>query len=156
LGDMSSALRYAEEAVEGPDIDGHVLTQMAGIFASAGQGERAVALLDRAIEIDPTTGEPYFAKGLLLLSLKRTTDSEQAMRAGLVRSPDSAVGHYHLGRVLLESGKIEEAAASFERAIAANPTFEPAYLALTSVYESRHERERAIGVLKRYLQGVNP
>ena len=156
LGDMPNALRYAEEAAEGGNSDAHVLTQMAGIFASAGQGERAVALIDRAIEQDPTVGDPYFARGLLLLNLKRTGEAEQAMRAGLARSPDSAVGHYHLGRVLLESGKVEEAAASFERAITANPSFEPAYLALTSIYESRHERDRAIAVLKRYLQGVNP
>jgi tetratricopeptide (TPR) repeat protein len=156
LGDTHNALRYAEEAAEGSDQNAHVLTQMAGIFASAGQGERAVALLDKAIAQEPDVGDPYFAKGLLLLNLKRTGEAEQSMRAGLVRSPDSAVGQYHLGRVLLESGKAEEAATSFERAMAVNPSFEPAYMALTSIYESRQEKERAIAVLKKYLNGVNP
>jgi tetratricopeptide (TPR) repeat protein len=156
LGDMPNAVRYAEQAAEGPSQDSRLLTQMAGILASAGQGERAVKLLDRAIEIDPTSGDPYFTKGLLLLNLKRQPEAEQAIRDGLARAPESAVGHYHLGRILLEEGKGDEAAASLERAIAVNASFEPAYLALASMYESRQQQDRAIAVLRKYLQNVNP
>ena len=140
LGDMPNAVRYADQAAKGLSQDGQLLTQMAGILASAGQGERAVKLLDRAIEIDQTSGDPYFTKGLLLLNLKRQTEAEQAIRAGLARAPESAVGYYHLGRILFDAGKGEEAAASLERAIAVNASFEPAYLALASVYESRQAR----------------
>jgi len=156
LGDMPNALLYADQAAEGPSLDGKLLTQMAGIVASAGQGERAVKLLDRAIEIDQTSGDPYFTKGLLLLNLKRQPEAEQAVRAGLERAPQSAVGHYHLGRILLDAGKGEEAAASLERAIAVNASFEPAYLALASIYESRQAQDRAVVVLRKYLQTVNP
>jgi len=156
LGDTPNAVRYADQAAEGLSQDGQLITQMAGILASAGQGERAVKLLDRAIEIDPTSGDPYFTKGLLLLNLKRQPEAEQAIRAGLVRAPQSAVGHYHLGRLLLDAGKGEEAAASLERAIAVNASFEPAYLALASIYESRQAQDRAVAVLRKYLQSVNP
>jgi Flp pilus assembly protein TadD len=83
LGDMPNAVLYADQAAEGPSQDSQLLTQMAGILASAGQGERAVKLLDRAIEINPTSGDPYFTKGLLLLNLKRQPEAEQAVRAGL-------------------------------------------------------------------------
>ena len=156
LGDMPNAVRYADQAAEGLSQDGQLLTQMAGILASAGQGERAVKLLDRAIDLDPTSGDPYFTKGLLLLNLKRQPEAEQAIRAGLARAPQSAVGHYHLGRLLLDAGKGEEAAASLERAIAVNASFEPAYLALASIYESRQAQDRAVAVLRKYLQTVNP
>ncbi len=128
---------------------------MAGILASVGQGERAVKLLDRAIELDQTSGDPYFTKGLLLLNLKRQPEAEEAIRAGLARAPESAVGYYHLGRILFDAGKGEEAAASLERAIAVNASFEPAYLALASVYESRKAPDRAIAVLRKYLLTVN-
>jgi len=156
LGDMPNAVLYADQAAEGPSQDSQLLTQMAGILASAGQGERAVKLLDRAIEINPTSGDPYFTKGLLLLNLKRQPEAEQAVRAGLTRAPESAVGHYHLGRILLDEGKKEEAAASLERAIAVNASFEPAYLALASIYESQQATDRAVAVLRKYLQSVNP
>ncbi len=156
LGDMPNAVSYADQAAESASQDGHVLTQMAGILASAGQGERALKLLDGAIEIDPTLSDPYFTKGLLLLNLKRQPEAEQTIRAGLAKAPESAVGHYHLGRILLDAGKSEEAATSLERAIAVNPSFEPAYLALASIYESRQSQDRAIAVLRKYLQTVNP
>ncbi len=156
LGDMPNAVRYADQAVEGPSQDGQLLTQMAGILASAGQGERAVTLLDRAIDLAPDSADPYFTKGLLLLNLKRQPEAEQAIRAGLARAPESAVGHYHLGRILLDAGKKEEAAASLERAIAVNASFEPAYLALASIYESQQAMDRAVAVLRKYLQNVNP
>lgn len=156
LGDMPNALRYAEEVADGPSQDARIMTHMAGILAGGGQGEKALRVLDRAIEQDPETGDAYFSKGLLLLNLKRQAEAEEAMRAGLARSPDSAVGHYHLGRVFLELGKADEAMASFERAIGANASFEPAYMALASMYESRHEKDGAVGVLKKYLQNVNP
>ncbi len=155
LGDMPNAVRYANQAAEGPSQDGQLLMQMAGILAGAGQGDRAVVLLDRAIEVDPTSGDPYFTKGLLLLNMKRLPEAEQAIRAGLERAPDSAVGHYHLGRLLLEAGKPEEATASLERAIAVNASFEPAYVALASIYESRQDQGRAIAVLRKYLYSVN-
>lgn len=156
LGDAPQAIRYANEAAEGSVQDGPLLTQMAGILASAGQADRAVQLLDRAIELDPTSGDPHFTKGLLLLNLKRQPEAEQAIRAGLVKAPDSAVGQYHLGRMLLDAGKGEEAAVSLERAIAANASFEPAYLALASLYESQQAQDRAVAVLRKYLQAVNP
>jgi tetratricopeptide (TPR) repeat protein len=156
LGDMPNAVRYADQAAEGRSQDAQILTQMAGILASAGQGERAVTLLDRAIDLDPASGDPYFAKGLLLLNLKRQPEAEQTIRAGLAKAPESAVGYYHLGRMLLDAGKSEEAAASLERAIAVNASFEPAYLALASIYELRQAQDRAVAVLRKYLQTVNP
>ena len=156
LGDMPSALRYAEEVADGRPDDARMLAHMAGILAGGGQGEKALTLLDRAIEVEPESGEAYFSKGLLLLNLKRPSEAEQAMRAGIARSPDSAVGYYHLGRILLETGKVDDAMASFERAITANSAFEPAYLALASMHEARHDKERAVAVLKKYLQQVNP
>lgn len=156
LGDFSNAQRYANEATEGVGQDAQLLTQIAKIFVGVGQGDRAVTLLDRAIEQDPTVSDAYFSKGLLLLNLKRLPEAEQAVRAGLARNPESPVGQYHLGRILLEAGKSEEAAASFDRAIAFNQSFEPAYLALASLYEARQDRDKAVGILQKYLRNVNP
>jgi tetratricopeptide (TPR) repeat protein len=156
LGDMPNALRYAEEVADGQADDTRMLIQMAGILAGGGKGDRALSVLDRAIELDPEFGDAYFSKGVLLLNLRRPAEAEEAMRSGIARSPENAVGHYHLGRILLEAGKVDEAMASFERAITANTAFEPAYLALASMHEARHEKEQAVAVLKKYLHHVNP
>jgi tetratricopeptide (TPR) repeat protein len=156
LGDLANAARYAEEVGEGSGQDAQQLTQMAGILASAGKPDRALRLLDQAIERDPLQSDAYFSKAIILVNQKRLTEAEQTAKQGLKVAPESPIGHYYLGRIFLESGKQEEALASFERAIAVNAAFEPAYLAQASLYETRQEREKAIAVLKRYLERVNP
>lgn len=156
LGDLSNAARYAEEVGEGTGQDPQLLTQMAGILAGAGHPDRALQLMDQAIERNPERGESYFPKGIILLNLKRTEEAEQAVKQGLRYAPDSPVGHYYLGRISVEAGNAEQAIASFDRAIAVNPSFEPAYLAQSSLYESRQEKDKAIGVLQKYLRQVNP
>ncbi|HBR48629.1 MAG TPA: hypothetical protein DEA71_00955 [Nitrospira sp.] len=156
LGDFPQAVQYAEEVGQGTGQEPQVLTQMAGILASAGKPERALELLDKAIDGAPERGESYFPKGLILLNQKRIAEAEQAVKKGLQYSSDSPIGHYYLGRISLEAGNTEQAVAYFDRAITVNPAFEPAYLAQASVFESRHEKGNAIAVLKRYLEQVNP
>lgn len=156
LGDFTQAVQYAEEVGQGIGQEPQVLTQMAGILASAGKPERALELLDKAIDSAPERGESYFPKGLILLNLKRIAEAEQAVKKGLQYSSDSPIGHYYLGRISLEAGNTDQAVTHFDRAIAVNPAFEPAYLAQASVFETRHEKDNAIAVLKRYLDQVNP
>ena len=156
LGDLTNAVQYAEEVGEGVGQDAQLLTQMAGILASAGKPDRALRLLDRAIDRAPERGESYFPKGIILLNQKRLAEAEQAVKQGLKYASDSPIGYYYLGRISIEAGNAEQALDSFDRAIAANPSFEPAYLAQASFYESRQEKEKAIAVLQKYLQRVNP
>ncbi len=156
LGDHPKAEQYAEEAGSGIGQDVHVLTQMAGILASVGKPDRALRLLDAAIEREPDRGETYFPKAIILLNQKQLAEAEQAVKQGLQYATDSPVGYYYLGRISIEAGKPDQAVASFERAIAVNPAFEPAYLAQASFHESRNERDKAIEVLQKYLHRVNP
>jgi tetratricopeptide (TPR) repeat protein len=156
LGDQANAVKYAEEVGEGTGQDAQLLTQMAGILASSGKLDRALRMLDLAIEREPTRGESYFPKGIILLNQKRLAEAEQAVKQGLQHAPESALGYYYLGRISMEAGKTDQALGSFERAISANPSFEPAYLAQASFYESRQEKDKAIAVLQKYLQRVNP
>jgi tetratricopeptide (TPR) repeat protein len=156
LGDLSNAAHYAEQAGEGTGQTAQLLTQMAGILAGTGKPERAVELLDKAIGHAPERAESYFSKGLILLNLKRTAEAEQAIKQGLRYAPDSHVGHYYLGRISVEMGNIEQAVSGFHQSLTVNPSFEPPYLALASIYESRKERDKAIGLLQLYLRQVNP
>ena len=156
LGDLTSAVQYAEEVGEGTGQDAQLLTQMAGILASAGKPDRALRLLDLAIDRDPGRGESYFPKGIILLNQKRLAEAEQAVKQGLQYASDSPIGYYYLGRISIETGNAEQAVASFDRAIAVNPSFEPAYLAQASFHESRQEKDKAIAVLQQYLQRINP
>jgi tetratricopeptide (TPR) repeat protein len=155
-GDMVSAIRYADQVAEAPGQDAQLLGQIGGMYAAAGKADRALTLFDRAIKKDPQRSDHYFAKGLLLANQKRFAEAEETIRLGIKSAPESAVGHYYLGRIGVEGKDLEKAVANFEKALALNPTFEPAYVALGSVYEANQQRDKAIAVYRRYLQSVNP
>lgn len=156
LGDLAHAAQYAEEVGAGTDQDVQLLTQMAGILTGSGKPDRALRLLDKAIQRAPERGDAYFSKGIILLNQKQVAEAEQTVKVGLTYAADSPVGYYYLGRISIESGNTEQAFDSFERAIAANASFEPAYLALASLHESKQDKGKAIAVLKKYLHQVNP
>jgi tetratricopeptide (TPR) repeat protein len=156
LGDLANAAQYAEEVGDGTDQDVQVLTQMAGILTGSGKPDRALRLLDKAIQRAPDRGDAYFSKSIILLNQKQGALAEQTVKEGLKHTSDSPVGYYYLGRISIESGNVEQALDSFERAIAANSAFEPAYLAQASLYESKEDKGKAIAVLKKYLHQVNP
>jgi tetratricopeptide (TPR) repeat protein len=156
LGDLANAAQYAEEVGDGTDQDVQLLTQMAGILTGSGKPDRALRLLDKAIQRAPDRGDAYFSKSIILLNQKQGALAEQTVKEGLKHTSDSPVGYYYLGRISIESGNVEQALDSFERAIAANSAFEPAYLAQASLYESKEDKGKAIAVLKKYLHQVNP
>jgi tetratricopeptide (TPR) repeat protein len=155
-GDVPTAVRYADEVADVPGLDAQMLGQIGGMYAAAGKPDQALRLFNRAIEQEPQRSEHYFAKGLLLANQKHYDEAENTIRAGIKVSPDSAVGHYYLGRISVEARDFDRATTHFEQAVTLNAAFEPAYVALGSVYEAKQDREKAIGIYRRYLQGVNP
>ena len=155
-GDVPTAVRYADEVADVPGLDAQMLGQIGGMYAAAGKPDQALRLFNRAIEEEPQRSEHYFAKGLLLANQKHYVEAESTIRSGIKVSPDSAVGYYYLGRISVEARDFDKATTHFEQAVTLNAAFEPAYVALGSVYEAKEDRDKAIGIYRRYLQGVNP
>ena len=155
-GDVPTAVRYADEVADVPGLDAQMLGQIGGMYAAAGKPDHALRLFNRAIEQEPQRSEHYFAKGLLLANQKHYIEAENTIRSGIKVSPDSAVGYYYLGRISVEARDFDKATTHFEQAVTLNAAFEPAYVALGSVYEAKQDRDKAIGIYRRYLQGVNP
>ena len=155
-GDVPAAVRFADDVAEAPGLDAQVLGQLGGMYAAAGKPDKALRLFNRAIEQEPQRSEHFFAKGLLLANQKQYAEAEDTIRSGIKVSPDSAVGYYYLGRIGVEARDFDKATTHFEQAVTLNPAFEPAYVALGSVYEAKQDRDKAIDIYRRYLQGVNP
>lgn len=136
--------------------DVSILSQMATILAGAGQPERSLGLYDRAIQQDPTAGDHYFAKGVLLLNLQRMDQAQRMFQEGLQHSPQSHAGYFYLGKIYHKEGKIEEATKHYQEAITRAPSFDPAYQAYVELLESNHDLAGAIKVCEQYLATVNP
>ncbi len=156
LGDMSHAVETADQLTQSGSQDGQLHIVMAGIYAKAGQSDKALRMYDRAIDLDRDQSESYFSKGVLLVNLKRLDEAERAFEQGIERSKDSPIGYYYLGRIEIEAKQFGRAAKHLEQAIQINPHFEPAYMALAALYETQQDRANAIAVYRKYLQVLNP
>lgn len=73
----------------------------------------------------------------------------QQFRQMTEADPENELGHFSLGRALLEAGRAEEAAASFERVIVLKPEMSKAYQLLGEALERAGQREPAVEVLTR-------
>ncbi len=154
-GDIPNAVRFAEQLKDAGPMDPATLVLLGNIFAGAGEAEKALSLYDRSIAQDPNAGSTYLSKGLLLVNLRRLQEAEQAFQLGAERSKDSPAAYYYLGRIAVEQNQPEKAITQFEKAIAASPTFEPAYISLATLYESQQDRGKATALYRKYLQEVN-
>jgi folate-binding protein YgfZ len=90
----------------------------------------------------------------------RDTDSarsDRERRAGMFRQileldPDDALGNFGLGELLVEEGRFEEAVSHLQRALATDPRYSAALLALGRAQEGAEDLSAA---RKTYLRGVD-
>jgi Fe-S cluster biosynthesis and repair protein YggX len=61
--------------------------------------------------------------------------------------PENELGHFSLGKALMDAGEFAEAAASFERTTALNPHFSKAYQLLGTCYLKSNQRDKAARIL---------
>jgi folate-binding protein YgfZ len=82
---------------------------------------------------------------------------DRERRAGMFRQvleldPDDALGNFGLGELLVEEGKFDEAVLHLERALAADPRYSAALLALGRAHEGAEDLTAA---RETYLRGVD-
>jgi tetratricopeptide (TPR) repeat protein len=110
----------------------------------AGKLEDALAMLHRAVNLDPARGD---ARYRLAAALLKHGDEEEALieaeTAARMR-PDDPVAHDILGVTRQANGKLEAAKASFERALQLAPGYEDARERLRRLQEipMRYPRDR--------------
>jgi len=138
---LSAQLITAEAArpTEHPDVLDNILRGRAA--ANSGwtpdNYSRTIGFFEQALALDPhsTEAQCLLANMLVNRVLRRQTETAavDVMRADelvdqvLATSPSDTFGHYVRGQVLRIKGRCLEAIPEFERAIAANPNFVPAY-----------------------------
>ena len=116
--------------------------------AGRGDADAAIALVERAVELDPTSHESVFNLGVLLSSAGRPADAEPHLRRAIALRPHAAPAHRHLGNVLLALDRPADAEASFRQALAAEPSDGAATAALGQLLLDRGDHDEALRVLR--------
>jgi Tfp pilus assembly protein PilF len=135
LEDAIGLYRKSIEAV--PTAEAH--TFLGWTYSFKGDYEAAIRECTHAIRVDPDFGNPYNDIGSYLIKLGRHQDAIPWLRKAMTaaRYEPRHYPHVNLARVYARQGKVHEAIAELERALAIEPEYRPA----------RAELHRLVGML---------
>jgi tetratricopeptide (TPR) repeat protein len=158
---LEYARRGAERAASRRRLDRRLRARLLLLQAEAendlGGSDRALPLVEEALELAPRLVEALHERGVTLFNLCRFAEAEAAFLAVLREAPEDPYAHHHLGLIYDRLGRTADAEAHALRARRAAPGEFPPPVIL-SVEEFRAEVEEAIGELdaesRKALDGV--
>ena len=113
--------------------------------------KKALAYVDRAIEIDPGNADAYTASSLILLYQRQHDEAVAAAKKAVDLAPGSADTAEFASHVLAASGYPEEAAVQSEKAMTLSPNYPAVYLGtLGNAYRLSGRTEQAIEAFQAY------
>ncbi len=129
----------------------------AGLLYSAGEYDKSLELANQVLAKDP---QNFYMYRVIMLDKAAKEDWAGAQEAGekLFGHPDAsyvANDYVVYGDALIEQNKGQEAVAIFEKAIELNPDKPELLTKLSSVYEKAGQPEKAVEVMKKYLEQGN-
>jgi protein O-mannosyl-transferase len=118
-------------------------------LARSGKLEEAVKEYEKVLKIAPRNAVAHNNLDIILLQ-----------QGNLQFDPDSAQGHYYLGQIMAQKGKIDEAIVHFEKSLRIEPNWvEPmnnlAWFLAASTKTAAHNPDRAIKLAQRVCKLTN-
>jgi TolB-like protein/class 3 adenylate cyclase/Tfp pilus assembly protein PilF len=109
-----ASFRRALELAPGNSL---VLRHAAILAACLGRNDESIALLRRAVALDPLSVPAWRVLGQRLLFEGRLGEADAAFEKTLALNPDGGFTHYWLGMSRLAAGRIVDARAAFSREV---------------------------------------
>lgn len=100
-----------------PKRNAQKLVLRAAKFSKAGNHQRAVEELEKAVAADPAWSEAFDGLGVEFARLGRYGEAEAEFQRSLILDPESWAGHYGLGVILYQTGDLVGAERSARRAL---------------------------------------
>ena len=118
---------------------GDAWAMLGNVYKQNDQADQAIAALRRAIELMPNQPSPHITLASILVRQGDTAGAaaERKIAADLSRvavSRQRANFSLDSGRALLQRGQVKEAVTQLEAAVAADPTYAEAHIALAEAY----------------------
>jgi tetratricopeptide (TPR) repeat protein len=121
--------------------------QLGDALAAAGRLAEAVPVYEEATRRGPQNAAGFVRLALCLSSLRQYPRAEATFRRALEIAA-SAPAWVYLGQVQVGEGKISDAIASFEKAIALDPTLPDAYNSVGGIWLETGDKSRAETALR--------
>lgn len=123
-----------------------------GIVAHRAQRHQlALALIGRALALDPGRAQPHFVLGRMLHQAGQFAKATARYTRAIELEPTHAEAYINLGLVLMQQGRLNVAAAALQRALWLHPDDADALHYLAAVHSARGDTARALGAISRAL-----
>ncbi len=143
-GVLDRALEVALKAVELDDTLPFALVSLSWILVWKDQHEKAIALQERAIALDPGNADAYNRLAATLAFAGRGVEAIAIAKKAMRLNPNGKADYpFHLGLAYYLTGQYEEAIAAYNRALTRSPNFVPAHRFLAIVYSDLGRMEEA-------------
>ena len=117
----------------------------------AAEKQRAIALYEEILAIDPNYAPAYINLGTIYFHLRQFTKAEDLYRRATVADPGYVLAFFDLGNVLDELQRLEESIGAYRRAVALAPRYADAHYNLALAHERRGERRHALRHWQAYV-----
>ncbi len=124
LGNVEVAQNVLERviALDSGNAEAHLV--LAHLLRAKGQPEKAMACASRAVAADADFVEGWLFVAAIAGRLEDWPRAEEACSKVMAIAPERAEGHVNLGNVLLATGRVPQAEASFRKALTLGETAE--------------------------------
>jgi tetratricopeptide (TPR) repeat protein len=149
------ALEYWERIAAVRPRDPKVLASLAHHKAQRGGRPEAIALLERALAIDPSAAGAWYNHGFLLQESQRHDEAIASFDRAVAINDKLDQAHYGKALSLIKTGRLEDAIAPLRRNTELQPLSPFGFYQLAHVYH-RLERPEQVAKVIRRVQGFEP
>jgi tetratricopeptide (TPR) repeat protein len=147
-GERDEAVRHAGRAQERWPRDPDIWRTSGDVYRAGGQGRRAVAAYEHAIDLDPDLEAAYLGLARAWVGLRRPDLAEEVYRRLVAHDAGSTQGHYLLGQRLIDRDRPEEAAEHLRRALEIDPDHTRARIALARALRAAGRAADSVATLR--------
>ncbi len=152
---LATALSYAEQAVAIDELSGRARANLGWIQLWLGEHDKAIANMQRGVDLDPTNAESYAYFAETLNYAGEPERAAEMTRKALENDPMLPPNClFHLGHSYYLLGRFEEAAETISNAMKITPEFHPGHLVLAAVYSELGQMDAAAAEVRILREAV--
>ena len=139
-----------------PDAHGVQERFLAAVQAEeAGEKQRAIALYEEIVKLDPKYAAAYINLCTVCFHLQQYGRAEEYYRRATEADPGYVLAYFDLGNVLDELGRLDESIAAYSRAVELSSRYADAHYNLALAYERKGQQRQALRHWHAYLRVDN-
>ena len=154
MGRLEEAIEWHSRALEDQPTKSAVYGDLAQLYVTQQEFQRAIAACNLALELNPNQLEANWYLAQIHTHLGNKDEEIESWWRVLNVKPDKATpqGHFDLGKAFQEREDLDKAMVCYKRAARQNPQFVQPYYKLGEIFSQRQDWERAIGCYERITQ----